>query len=308
MFTDHIHDQLGKYRIGVISDIMPDFIKEAEETIVSQDLTKLADGAFAYSDGVNRYFPIHTPEHTWLSHAYFEKFANEIDQPLRDTVKARISDAFEAFALPENSIVKIAAEEDEIDSLHVLSMEMNKFINNYKRLPVVERRAKAKEIVHQAYALGKHHHMHQMVKHYASDHFGKDYETAFAKRMGYFHHGTPERHTLLEMQHDAKNHVPENVAKALMHFDSKAGLDKMYDNELEDPFLGLLGNDHCTEDPISCGSESILPSRLHKFNFDSLADDFESDFVSKLKHDPISALREAPDHVKVIVIRRANHG
>ena len=308
MFTDHTHDQLGKYRVGVISDIMPDFIKVAEDAIVSEDLTKLAYGAFAYSDGVNRYFPIHTPEHTWMSHAYFEKFASEFGEQERLEIQGRIQDAFEAFELPENSIVKIAAEEDEIDSLHVLSMEMNKFIDQYKKLSVPDRRLKAKEILHQAYSLGRHKNMHEMVQRYSADHFAKNYESAFADRMGFFHHGAPERSHLLEMQADAKNHVPENVAKALLHFDRKLGLDKMYDNELQDPFLGLLGNDAGAEDPISCDGHHALPSQLRSFNFDKLSQDFEGDFIERLKHDPIGALKDSPNHVKIIVIRRVNSG
>ena len=131
MFMDHTHDQIGKYRVGIISEIMPDFIKEAEEKIVTEDLSKLADGAFAYSDGVNRYFPIHTPEHTWLSNAYFEKFASQIDESLKDEIENRIDDAYLAFELPINNLVKIAAQEDSIDSLHTLSIEMNNFIDNY---------------------------------------------------------------------------------------------------------------------------------------------------------------------------------
>lgn len=307
MFIDHIHDQLGKYRVGVISDIMPDFIKEAEDVIVSEDLTKLADGAFAYSDGINRYFPIHTKEHTWLSHAYFEKCASTLDEQTAKIIQGRISDAFVAFGLPENSIVKIAAEEDEIDALHSLSIEMNKFIHHFKMLPIEERRKKAKEILHKAYSLNHHDHMHEMVKRYAADHLHPHYEHAFTDRMAYFHHNSPERGMLLEMQEEARNHVPEKLAKALLHFDNKTGLNKMYDNELDDPFLGLLDPKPIEEDVFRCGEHVVLPSRLRNFNYDDLSEDFENDFVEKLKHDPIKALHEAPEHVKIIVIRRVNH-
>jgi hypothetical protein len=308
MFTDHIHDQLGKYRVGVISDFIPDFVKQAEETIVSEDITKLADGAFAYSDGINRYFPLHTPEHTWFSHYYFEKFASQIEEPLRQEIQGRIQDAFTAFNLPENSMVKIAAEEDEIDALHVLSMEMNKFIDNYKKLSVADRRIKAKEILHKAFSLGHHNHMHEMVKRYAADNLHKNYERAFMDRMRYFHHGTPERESLLGMQEEAPKHVPENVAKALLHFDHKTGLEKMYDNELDDPFLGLLDFNKGEEEPFICGEHKILPSHLKNFDYNKLDGDFENDFIEKLKADPIHALHEAPEGVKIIVIRRINHG
>ena len=133
MFTDHVHDQLGRYRIGAINEAMPEFIKQAEESIVSENLEKLADGAFAYSDGANRFFPIHTPEHTWMSHAYFEKFANEFSEQESQLIREKIEDAYKAFELPETNIVKIAAKEDELDALHSLSIELNKFIDGYKQ-------------------------------------------------------------------------------------------------------------------------------------------------------------------------------
>ena len=307
MFTDHIHDQLGRYRMGTINDSMPEFVKEAEEKIVTDDLEKLADGCFAYSDGVNRYFPIHTPEHVWMSHAYFEKFASQMDEKEVGTIKDRIEDAYKAFELPEENMVKIAAEEDELDAIHSLSIELNKFIDNHKRYPIHERRAKAKELLHHAHALGKQSSLHDSVYRYAGDHFKKDYGHAFADRMKYFNHNAPERSTLLKMQEESHSHIPELVAKALGVFDTKTGLHKHYDQELNDPYTDLLSPFEVdNEEDIKFGEHSVPAHKLKKFNFDSLKEILSDDVLSKLKSSPVDTLREVHPSIRVIVVRSIN--
>lgn len=307
MFTDHIHDQLGRYRVGAINDSMPEFIKEAEEKIVSENLEKLADGCFAYSDGINRYFPLHTPEHVWMSSAYFEKFANEIDEQIRSTIRERIEDAYKAFELPVENIVKIASEEDELDAIHSLSIELNKFIDHYKEYPIHHRRAKAKELLHHANALGKKSALHDSVYRYAGDHLKKDYGHAFADRMKHFSSHAPEREALLKMQDEAPNHIPELVAKALSVFDTKTGLHKHYDSTLEDPYCGLLSPfQGDNEEDIKFGEESVPAHKLKKFNFETLKDFLSDDLVEKLKTNPVDALREAHPSIRVIVVRKIN--
>jgi hypothetical protein len=307
MFTDHIHDQIGKYRVGVIVDSMPDFVKEAEEKIVTEDLTKLPDGAFAYSDGVNRFFPIHTPEHTWLSHAYFEKFASQIDESIRSEIEDRIDDAYLAFELPLNNLVKFASQEDHIDALHSLSIEMNNFIDNYKRLPVRQRRNKAKEILARAFALGKAEHMHDLIKQYAGHNLNPNYSQAFASRMKYFKENAPERKILMQMQDEVPNHLAERVAEALQIFDEKTGLHKYYDNEIMDPYYELLSPGEISESPIYFDGEAILPSKLKNFDHTSLSDILNDHLLGGLKLDPINTLKNMNPNVRIIVIKRINH-
>jgi len=307
MFTDHIHDQLGRYRVGAINEAMPEFIKVAEENIVSENLEKLADGCFAYSDGVNRYFPIHTPEHTWLSNAYFEKFAHEFDEREVSEIRDRISDAYKTFELPEVEFSKTASEEDDLDALHSLSIELNKFIDNHKRYPIEERREKAKEILHHAHALGKQSSLHDSVYRYAGDHFKKNYSHAFADRMKYFKDNAPEREHLLKMQEESESHIPELVAKALGIFDHKTGLHKFYDSELEDPYAGLLTPFETNiNENINIGEQSLPLHKINKFNFDSLKDILEDGVLDKLKANPVDALREINPNIRIIVIRKIN--
>jgi hypothetical protein len=307
MFTDHIHDQLGRYRVGAINDSMPEFVKEAEEQIVTENLEKLADGCFAYSDGVNRYFPLHTPQHVWMSHAYFEKFANEFNEQTSSMIRERIEDAYKAFELPESNIVKIAAEEDEIDAIHSLSIELNKFIDEYKKYPVHYRRAKAKELLHYAKALGKQSSLHDVVYRYAGDHFKKDYTHAFADRMKHFSSHAPEREALLKMQDESPNHIPELVAKALSIFDTKTGLHKYYDQSLDDPYVGLLSPfDGDNEEDIHFGEHSVPANKLKKFNFETLKEFLSDDLLSQLKTNPVETLRNADPAIRVIVIRKIN--
>lgn len=304
MYTDHMHDQLGKYRVGVIAEAMPDFVKEAEEKIVSEDLTKLADGAFAYSDGLNRYFPIHNKEHTWLSHAYFEKFAEQIPEQDRESVKARISDACEAFSLPEENMVKSASvsNEDEIDELHSLLIEMNKFVTNYKRLNIEERRQVAKHLLHQAYALGKQSNIHDVIKTYAGDGLNKDYPHAFAKRMAYFGDHSPERELLSKMQEETPT-CPEKAARALAKFDSNTSLDRLYDNELDDPYRGIL-NPHVPEDMMEMDGCKLLPSKVKNFDYSSLSEIISDALMEAFKANPIEALQNVKPHVRMIIVKR----
>jgi hypothetical protein len=307
MFIDHTHDQIGKYRVGIISEIMPDFVKEAEEKIVTEDLSKLADGAFAYSDGVNRYFPIHSPEHTWLSHAYFEKFANQIDESIRSEIEDRIDDAYIAFELPINNLVKIAAQEDSIDSLHTLSIEMNNFIDNYKRLTIKQRREKAKEILSKAFALGKSEAMHDIIKQYSGNKLNPNFSQAFADRMKYFKSTDPERKILLEMQDEVPNHLPERIAEALAVFDQKTGIHSKYDNEIMDPYYSILSPGDIEESPIQFDGHHILPSKLKGFDFSTLSDILNDHILGGLKLDPINTLKDLNPHVRVIVINRMHH-
>lgn len=313
MMTDHTKDQLGKHRAGVISEMMPEFIKIAEEEIVSEDLTKLADGCFAYSDGINRYFPIHTPEHTWLSHAYFEKFAHTIEQPLADTIRRRIKDAYAAFELPEESVVKIASQEDEVDVLHTLSVELNKFLQNYKNLHPHERRERAKQLTQYAKGLNRESAVTDPIRRYSGDYLRGDFMNSFMDRMRYFMANAPERQMLLRMQSEAPRCVPERVAKALLAFDRNAGIAKHYDIDLDDPYVSVLTDDpHKAyrgheDDLINIDGHKISLDKLKNFNWDSLSDTLESDILGDIKHDPIMGIQSAPRHIRVVIIRRLGH-
>jgi hypothetical protein len=286
---------------------MPEFIKVAEEEIVSEDLTKLADGCFAYSNRVERFFPIHTPEHTWLSHAYFNKFASEIDEKEVNEIRIKIDDACKAFGFNEDSLVKIAAHEDEIDALHTLSVELNKFVNNYKKLKPEERRQRAKELAHHAKALNREHSLHDVVHRYSGDHLRRDYHQAFGHRMGYFHHGAPERKMLMEMQDNAHEHVPERVARALTIFDRNAGLDSHYDQDLDDPYSALLTGQEPDADDVEVEGHRIPRHLFQEFNWDSLQDLLAEERLAALKASPLEGLRGMEPSVRMIIIRKIHH-
>lgn len=304
MFIDHVHDQLGKHRIGLIDEAMPDFVKTAEYEIASEDLTKLADGFFAYSNGVDRYFPIHTAEHTWMSKAYFEKFAHQIDEREVENIRSRIDDAYSMFDLPAFELSKEASAEDELDSLHDLSIDMNNFIDNYKRLDINSRRLKAKEILAKAYALGKAHSVHDSVKRYSGDSLNKNYPIAFAKRMKYFHLGHPARKILLQMQERVdKDSRAEDVARALMTFDEKMGINKHYDNEIDDPFVDIL-SPYEEEAMMDICGHSIPCKKFNEFDFSSLSDILGDHIMSAMKIDPLSTIHQLDPNVRMIVIRK----
>lgn len=309
MFTDHIHDQIGKYRAGVINESMPDFIKEAEEKIVTEDLTKLADGAFAYSDGINRFFPIHSPEHTWMSQAYFEKFANEIDEQTREEVRSRIENACTAFNLPENTLVKTAgSQEDEIDSLHSLAIELNKFLANYKRISPENRHKVAREIIGRAHSLGKKDGGHEIVNRYGGEHLDKNYAHAFYNRMRYFKHDSPERNTLLKMQDEAETASPELLAKALSIFDERAGLHKHYDIGLADPYYSLLSSECPKCEDCEIDGYKLHNDKIKSFDYESLKDMLEEGIFNSLRSNPIDGIRNIKTpSLRIMIIKKINN-
>ena len=302
MFIDHMHDQLGKYRIGLIDEAMPDFVKIAEDKIISEDLEKLADGFFAYSNGIDRLFPLHTPEHTWISKAYFEKFASQIDEREANIIRDRINDAYEAFGLPEFELSKEASLEDEIDALHNLSIEMNEFIDNYKHLPIHSRRLKAKEILSQAYALGKEKSLHDVVMRYSGDSLNEKYPVAFAKRMQFFPHNHPARNILLQMQEKInKDSNVEDIIHGLLTFDEKMGIDQYYDNEIDDPYVDIL-SPHKKEEMITINGHEISKHKFDNFDFSSLSSILSDHILGALKLNPMSTIDQLDPDVKIIVL------
>ena len=307
MLVDHIHDQLGKYRTGFIVDHMPDFIKTAQENLATEDLTKLADGCFAYSDGVNRYFPIHTPEHTWMSRAYFIKCAETLDANVASMIKERIEEAAQAFEIPEGpgyDLSKTASTEDDIDSLHSLSTDIRKFVAKYKHLTIDERRKAAKELLHRSQVLNRMAGIPELISNYAGDKLADNYHHAFDARMRHFANGSEERSTLMKMQENASTYVPEVLARVLSKFDEMHNLHRHYDSELQDPFVSLLRPGCCAEPAIyEDDSYKIFPSELKSFDFDSLSDTLEESILNGLKSDPAS-IRDINPRLRIIVIRR----
>ena len=300
MFIDHIHDQLGRYRVGIIDEAMPDFIKTAEEAVVTDDLTKLADGCFAYSTGRERYYPLHTPEHAWLSRAYFEKFAHTIEEPLVDKIRARIDDACQAFEVPPISLEKFAAQEDEMDSLHALSIEIKRFLDAHHNMTPSDRRLRAKHLVHHAKALGREtSHLPELLQRYGGDHLSENFSQAINARMNHFHSGAPEREALLGIQHCASKHVPEVLARVLDLLDHKLGLAKHYGQGLDDAYYSTL----------SSRQRPTLPSEfdfLKGQDFEPLRGSLSDELIDALKADPVSAFSSMEPSVKIIVVRKIN--
>lgn len=311
MIIDQIHDQFGKYRIGIISDNMPEIIKTAEERIVSEDLSQLPGGVFAYSNGADRFYPLNSSEQAWMSREYFEKCAKISDfttaNEYKET-KERIEDACKFYELPgvSEELHKQASHEDDIDALHSLLIEMNFFIENYKKLKPFARHEKAKELLTHAYALGKQSATHDLIKHYAGEELSERYPQAFAQRMQFFNRDSPERKTLTQLQEETPKTHAIRAAKALEIFDSRTGIDRLYDNELEDPYHALL-SPHKTEKHIKIDGYKLLPSHLKNFDYSSLSDELEDELINSLKFDPIETLNKVQPHIRVIVLRRVQH-
>jgi len=136
----------------------------------------------------------------------------------------------------------------------------------------------------------------------------KNYNEAFAKRMQFFRHGSQEKDMLLRLQEETPKVHPERAAKALSIFDERSSLNHMYDNELEDPYLGLLSGNEPAEEHIEFDGHKMLPSKLKTCCYDGLKNDLDEDLIGKLKSDPIETLKGLSPHVRIIVIKHINHG
>lgn len=308
MLTDHIHDSIGKHRMGIIADLMPEFVKVAEDKIVTEDLSTLPNGCFAHCEGTERYFPIHSPEHVWLSRAYFEKCANSLDENLRKNIDSRIADAEKAFAVTginNAEFAKEAATEDDIDYLQRLADDINQFISNYKTLEIKERRRIAKELKQRATALGRRSGLPQLVSKYSGNKLVKNYEQAFMDRIGHFREGAPERVVIMNLQGMAPSSIPEFIAEALAKFDHKYNLHQKYDQTLVDPYYSLLEDGEVDEDPIfSHGHHCIYPHELKKFDFNGLDELFDTHVIDNLKTDFANTIKSFDPHVRMVIIKK----
>ncbi len=305
---DHIHDQVGQHRMGIISELMPDNIREMQDKIASEDTSNLPDAAFAHSTITDRYFPLHTPEHVCLSGLYFTKCASSIEENLRKDIQFRIQDAAEAFGIDnpiKTDLTKEASSEDNVDYLHRLALDINDFINGYKKHTVEERRKIALELQSRALKLKHSTGTPELIKRYGGKRLVEDYPKAFAARMQHFPDKSEQRRTLLELQMLAGEHIPEVLAKTLHLFDKKFNLDKHYDTSLSDPYYSLLIGGECEEEPVcSYGTHSLFPSEVKNYDYSKLSDLFDDDLVSSLKDNLPATLKSIDPTVKVIIIKR----
>jgi hypothetical protein len=114
---DHVKDKNLTYLYNLDkTEGLPDFVKQAG-LLREDDATRLGSNLFA--DSNNRSFPTHTKPDTWLSSAYFEKFAKDqySDEILREKVAAKLRDmcSFWGIDYPAPHVQKEASVEVGIE-------------------------------------------------------------------------------------------------------------------------------------------------------------------------------------------------
>jgi len=106
---DQIKDvnEAGLYKLSTVFEF-PEFVKTASHA-TAEDVRDIATGMFAWPG--ERMFPMHTKADTWLSAAYFRKFASEIPEHARGPIGAALEQAadFWQISLPEQMQAKEAA-------------------------------------------------------------------------------------------------------------------------------------------------------------------------------------------------------
>ena len=104
------------------------------------------------------------------------------------------------------------------------------------------------------------------------------------------------------MQEETPN-CPEKGARALAKFDANTGLDRLYDNELDDPFRGIL-SPHVPEELMNIDGHKLLPSHVKGFDYGSLSEVISEALMEAFKANPIEALQSVKPHVRTIIIKR----
>jgi len=239
---DHIHDPLG-------TKITPDMRdaarleKKACDDLANEDLSCLPDSAFAYAiEFGDRYYPCHTPGHLALSRAYLHGHPEGLSKKEFDAVSSYLEDAAAAFGLPPWEQCAMGKPEDPPDESRQLADDMFDFERNYRRMYIDSRRRIANSLFARAEALGRAASLPGIVVRYSRRHLRPDYMRAIEDRRGRFAEGSPMRDELLGIGMGARAMGAGALLSALKRFDEENGLTAHYDDDLLDPYLGLLGD------------------------------------------------------------------
>jgi len=309
---DHLHDPLHQHFTSDMLEAvnlqlemcLQSMTKIACEDAANEKLDDLPDSAFADSNGIQRYFPIHTPEHIALSRAYLYKYADEVD---RRKVADILEDAASAFGLAawEPGFIKVA-QEDPIDELHQLAVDMKEFSDKYKQLTVDERAKTAQCLYARAESMDKVASLPAIAVAYSQRYLRPDYARAFDDRRRYFHERSPERTWLLQKSLDAKSMAVGDLVRALCNFDDRHGLSAYYDNALLDPYLALLGGPPPPDAPAWSGDGfEVMTSDLEPSNLKERLGDLVSDNILKTLHCAFGdSIEKMNPNLKIIVLRK----
>jgi hypothetical protein len=293
---DHLHDT---NLLTLTEAVIPGFIKVANEKPLF----------YAYSNGIESYFPIDTPSNAWLSAAYFEKnAASHLDKDDFAKTHDTILEALNLHGIDYESpyTVEKVADENEEYTFVKLASDIKVFEQNYKHINPEERHEKAKEILNRYQALkdsgakdgGS---LPKIVEEYAGEHLKKDWPDVLHHRASRVddREGKEAYHELAESKESK-----EIILRLLGLLDKKFGLDHHYDRGILDPYRSLLTTEEPKKEKIIImvvNGKQYDHEKVASLNPLDLAEQFGGEVLSGLTDNPSVYLKSAPEFVKVAV-------
>ena len=289
---DHLHDS---NLLALNEAVIPGFIKLAQD----------APMFYAYSNGIDSFFPIDTPSNAWLSAAYFEKnAANHLDQKDYVDTHDKILEALNLHGVTYESTFAVEKVAEEGYTLIKLASDLKVFEQNYGSISPEERNKKAKELFHRYEVLKDFEEVGPMPKiayEYAGDHLREDWPEVLHHRATRINdvEGKEAYHELAESRESK-----DIILKLLTLLDKKFGLDRHYDRGILDPYRSLL----TVEEPkpkkiiiMIVNGKHYDHEKIASLNPLDLADQFGGEVLTGLMHNPSVYLKSAPEFVKVAV-------
>ena len=294
---DHLHDS----NLLALTDAeVPGFVKIASEK----------PNFFAYSNGLESFFPIDTPSNAWLSAAYFEKNAHTLlDNTSYIATHDRILEALTVHNVNYESPFTVEKVADEnLYTFEKFASEVKVFEQNYKHINPEERNEKAKALLDRYKALkdsgaDTHGSLPKIVEEYAGNHLKDDWHDVVRHRASKVNdeEGKEAYHALAK-----SDESKEIILKLLTLLDRKFGLDSYYDRGITDPYKALLTT-HAPEQKkviiMVVNGKEYDHEKCASFQPLDLADQFGGEILAGLLHDRNAYLKNAPGFVKEAVAK-----
>lgn len=146
----------------------------------------------------------------------------------------------------------------------------------------------------------------EQIAKYGSATMAKDAGVQIYRRQRHFRSGTSEHSLLEEMREKCASIRPEVMAVALERFDRESGLDKLWDNGLDDPYFSMFGIDKIAEWSFVDGNDTLTEERLKlcaKKCKDQIKDLFDEDVADEFAKNPQQIFDSLPLDSKRIIMR-----
>ena len=294
---DHLHDT----NLLALNEVdLPGFVKVAHET----------PKFYAYSNGIDHFFPIDTAANSWLSAFYFEKNASSnLDGEEFVETHNRILEALQLHNV--NYVSPLTVEKnanEDVYTFEKLASDVRVFEQNYNHINPEERNEKAKEIMNRYQTLKDsgaevHGSLPKLVEGYAGSHLKEDWPEIVRHRASRVNDSDhKEAYEAL-----SKSDEPRDIIlKLLSMLDKKTGLDSHYDRGIEDPYRALL----TTHEPqtkkiiiMVVNGKEYDHEKVASLNPLDLSEEFGGDILTSIIHDRHVYLKSAPGFVKEAVAK-----